>query len=596
MVDQRTRLAWLMASTLALSACGGGGGGSSTPSPSPAPAPSPTPSPAPSPTPAPAPAPAADKPATRAEAARFLTQATFGPTDADIDKVMTLGYSAWIDAQFALPASSHRAVWEAADAAIKATKPTSAAGQNEVHDAFWTHAVSAPDQLRQRVAYALSQIFVISLADNNVAGEPRGAAAWMDLLANEGLGNYRNLLEAVSRNPLMGYYLSHARNQRANAATGRVPDENYAREVMQLFSIGLVKLDEAGNGTGEATYGPADVSGLARVFTGWSWYCPEWPNNDCFTRGSANGASDPDKAIKPMLGYPQYHSAEDKPFLSTWLPAQEWPDPQASMKGAMDALASHTNVGPFIGRQLIQRLVTSNPTPAHVTAVSRAFANNGQGVRGDMKAVIKAVLLHPDARVQSDQAGKLREPVLRLSAFLRAYGFKSETGGFRVGNTDNLVTSLGQTPLRSPSVFNFYRPGYVPPGTKAAGAGLAVPEMQIVHETTTAGYVNTMRDNVANGVGSNAPSGKRDLQGNFSAEIALADKPVDLVNRVTGKLIPSAVPGAFTTAVAQAVSSVTIPALNATGSNQSTIDTAKRTRVNIALLLTLVSPEFQVQK
>ena len=589
-----------MAGTLALAACGGGGGGGSptgnAPAPSPSPTPSPTPAPAPAPSPAPAPAPAADKPATRAEAARFLTQASFGPTEADINQVMSLGYAAWIDAQLALPASSHRAVWEAADAAIKATKPTSAAGQAEVLDAFWTHAVSAPDQLRQRVAYALSQIFVISMVDGNVANEPRGVAAWMDLLATEGLGNYRTLLEAVSRNPLMGYYLSHARNQRANAATGRVPDENYAREVMQLFSIGLVKLDEAGRSSGEATYLPADVSGLAKVFTGWSWYCPDWPNNDCFTRGSVAGVSDPDKAFKPMLGYPQYHSPEDKQFLDAWLPAQELPDPMASLKGAMDALSAHPNVGPFIGRQLIQRLVTSNPTPAHVTAVSRAFADNGQGVRGDMKAVIKAVLLHPDARLASDQAGKVREPVLRLSAFLRAYGFKSETGGFHVGNTDSVIGSLGQTPLRSPSVFNFYRPGYVAPGTRAAAGGLVVPEMQIVHETTTAGYVNFMRDNVSQGVGSGAPSGKRDLQGDFSAELALADKPTDLVNRVTAKLIPSPVPDAFTSTVAQAVGSVAIPALNAAGSNQASIDTAKRARVNIALLLTLVSPEFQVQK
>ena len=531
-----------MAGTLALAACGGGGGADSPTGNAPGPGPSPAPAPSPSP------APAADKPATRAEAARFLTQASFGPTEADINQVMSLGYAAWIDAQLALPASSHRAVWEAADAAIKVAKPTSSAGQAEVLDAFWTHAVSAPDQLRQRVAFAL---------------------------ATEGLGNYRNLLEAVSRNPLMGSYLSHARNQRANAATGRVPDENYAREVMQLFSIGLVKLDEAGHSNGEATYLPADVSGLAKVFTGWSWHCPDWPNNDCFTRGSVAGVSDRDKAFKPMLGYPQYHSAEDKQFLDARLPGQEMPDPLASLKGAMDALSAHPNVGPFIGRQLIQRLVTSNPTPAHVTAVSRAFANNGQGVRGehpqplhgvdgegvrgDMKAVIKAVLLHPDARVVSDQAGKVREPVLRLSAFLRAHGFKSETGGFHVGNTDNVIASLGQTPLRSPSVFNFYRPGYVAPGTRAAAGGLVAPEMQIVHETTTAGYVNYMR-----------------------AELALADKPVDLVNRITGKLIPTPVPDAFTSTVAQAVASVPIPVLNAAGTNKASIDTARRARVNIA--------------
>ena len=537
-----------------------------------------------------------EKPNTRAEAARFLTQATFGPTDASIDRVMAVGYAAWIDEQLALPRSSHRARWEAADAAIKAKTPTAAATQTDVIDSFWTGAVTGPDQLRQRMVFALSQIFVISMVDSTVADQPRAVAAWLDMLGANAFGNYRTLLEDVSRHPLMGAYLSHLRNQKADAKTGRVPDENYSREVMQLFSIGVVSLDDAGRPSTNSTYTPNDVSGLAKVFTGWSYACPDWPDNNCFSRGSNNNLSDEDRWFKPLLGYPQYHSGEEKRFLLSVVPAQVLPDPMASLKVGLDALASHGNVGPFIGKQLIQRLVTSNPTDAHVTAASRAFNDNGKGVRGDMGAVLKAILMHADARATNDSSGKLREPVLRLSALLRAFAHASETGAWKVGNTDNPATSLGQTILRAPTVFNFYRPGYVAPGSRMATAGLVAPELQITHETTTAGYVNMMRDTVSGGVGTTAASGKRDIQGDYTAELALADKPAELVDRISAKLVLGAVPATLKTEIVGAVTSIAIPVLNATASNQKAVDDAKRARVNTALLLTLVSPEFLVQK
>jgi uncharacterized protein (DUF1800 family) len=604
----RTRkLLGALVASVALSACGGGGGGGGGGAAGPgAGAPPPSPAPAPPPAPAPAPPPAVERPATRNEAARFLAQATFGPTEADIDRLMAIGYAAWIDEQFALPASSHRAAWEAADAARRAAGGTGA-GQTEVLDSFWKQALTGADQLRQRTAYALSQIFVISMADDAVAGDPRAVAAWLDMLGADGLSTYRRLLESVSLHPMMGRYLSHLRNQRADPRTGRVPDENYAREVMQLFSIGLVELNEDGSarlvgGQPVQTYDGEDIAGLARVFTGWSWACPNWPNNDCFLNGSAEGSSDPDRGFKPMLGYPQYHSAEEKSFLGTTIPAQNLPDPPASLRAALDAIAAHPNVGPFIGRQLIQRLVTSNPSPEYVRAVARAFADNGQGVRGDMKAVVKAVLMHPEARRTSDRSGKLREPVLKLSAFLRAFPHASDTGHWRVGNTDNPGTSLGQTPLRSPSVFNFYRPGYVPPGTQAAAAGLVVPEMQIAHETSAAGYVNFMRDNLQLGVGAyngtvgNVTYNRRDLQRDWSPELALAGDPAALVERVAERLTYGSAGAVLKADIADVVGRITIPALNASGSNQAQIDTARMNRVRAAILLVLASPEFQVLK
>ena len=550
--------------------------------------------------------PAATLPNSRAEASRFLTQATFGPTETDTDHVMSVGYAAWIDEQFAKPASSARGTWEAADAAAKALDPKSSGSQDGTINAFWKQAIGGEDQLRQRVAYALSQIFVISMQDGTVGDNPRAVAGYLDMLADKGLGNYRQLLEAVAMHPMMASYLTAIRNQKADLKTGRVPDENFAREVMQLMSIGLYELNADGswkqaNGQPMPTYGQADISGMARVFTGWSWACSEWPDNGCFFNGSVSGNADPDRTLKNLLGYPQYHSPEEKKFLGVTIAAQTKSDPDASLKTALDTLSGHANVGPFIGRQLIQRLVTSNPSPAYVAAVTAAF-NGGGGKRGDMRAVVKAVLLHPEARNQSSTSGKLREPVLRLSAYLRAFPFTSDSGNFSVGNTDNASSSLGQTPLRSPSVFNFYRPGYVPPGTEAAKAGLVVPEMQLAQETSAAGYVNYMRDNVNSGVGAyNSTVGgvvrnRRDLQPDFAAEIALADKVPQLLDRLNARLMYGSMPPALKTEIQGAVEKIVIPVPNSTSSNQVAIDTARLNRVKATIFLTLVSPEFQVQK
>lgn len=549
--------------------------------------------------------PQAEKPASRAEAARFLTQATFGPTDAAIDRVMAIGYSAWIDEQFAKPASTNRPLWEAADAAVKATNPNNSVYQDGTINAFWRNAISADDQLRQRVAYSLSQIFVISMQDGTVGDNPRAVAAYLDMLGDTGLGNYRALLEAVSKHPMMATYLTSLRNQKADPKTGRVPDENYAREVMQLMSIGLHQLNADGteqlsNGQPIDTYGQADISGMAKVFTGWSWNCPEWPDNSCFFNGSANGNGDPDRSFKTLLGYPQYHSIEAKTFLGVTIAAQTKADPDASLKTALDTLYNHGNVGPFIGKQLIQRLVTSNPSPQYVAAVASAF--NSAGARGDMKAVVKAVLMNPEARSVSSTSGKLREPVLKLSAYLRAFPFTSDSGDYKVGNTDNPGSALGQTPMRSPSVFNFYRPGYVPPGTEAAKANLAVPEMQLAQETTAAGYVNFMRDNINSGVGAyngtinGVTFNRRDLQPDFSTELLLADNSSGLVDRLNDRLMYGTMPAALKTEITGAVDKIVIPALNAQKTNQAQIDAAKLNRVKSAIFLTVVSPEFQVQR
>jgi uncharacterized protein (DUF1800 family) len=547
--------------------------------------------------------PSADKPASREEAARFLTQATFGPRTADVDYLMQKGLSAWITEQQLLAGVGHQAYWDAEDARLKAIDPDNAAGNREVFDSFYIGALSSNAQLRQRVAYVLSQIFVISLQDPTLAGIPRGVASYMDVLNQHAFGNYRDLLEAVSTHPMMGIYLTHLRNRKEDPARGRVPDENYAREVMQLFSIGLFELNPDGTvrqagGVDLETYTADDIAGLAKVFTGWSWAGPD-KTDARFNEN--NSARDPNRHVLPMQNYPQFHSVSQKSFLGVTIAPQGTADGDASLKTALDRLFNHPNVGPFIGKQLIQRLVTSNPSPAYVGRVAAVFADNGQGVRGDLGAVVRAVLLDAEARDLDVAAGptfgKMREPVMRLTAYLRAFDATSDSGRFLIGTTDNVDNSLGQTPMRAPSVFNFFRPGFVPQGTRSGDQNLAVPEMQITHESSVVGYTNFMRGVVQNGVGQRGldnSATRNDVQANINALLALADQPAELVALVDQRLTYGQMNADLKAAIEAAVASVAIPA--PTGSNQANIDTAKSNRARIALTLALASPEYIVQK
>lgn len=544
-------------------------------------------------------------PTSPTEASRFLAQASFGATDASITDVSQRGYAAWLADQFARPQTLHRSYMDRITAELAVSGGSS--GASEFYESFWQQAVGGEDQLRQRVVFALSQIFVVSLVDGTVAGFPRGVASYVDMLGEKAFGNYRDLLESVSLHPMMGNYLSHLRNQKEDAA-GRVPDENYAREVMQLMSIGLVELNLDGtlrlDGAGNPieTYTHDDIVGLAKVFTGWSWY--GGPNLADRTRSRFfGGSAQPDRDWQPMQAYNGYsantdfHSTSAKSFLGTTIAAQGTPDPQGDLKTALDTLFNHPNVGPFIGRQLIQRLVTSNPSPAYVARVARAFNDNGAGVRGDMRAVVAAVLLDAEARsvdASSASFGKLREPVLRLANFLRAYKARSTSGRFLgIDNTDDPASRLGQTAMRSPSVFNFYRPGYAPPNTSIATAGLVAPELQLAHEVSVAGYLNYLRGWV--GV-----SSSRDVQPDFGADLAVADNADQLVERANLLLMGAQMPAVLRAQIVLGVNGRAVPAAvtNSAGavSNQAAIDSARRDRVSIAVFLTLASPDYLIQK
>lgn len=522
---------------------------------------------------------------------RFLSQAGFGGAGADIDRTQRIGFPAWIDEQFSLPQDRHQGYVDSQIAAATLAGQ-STNQQNWIYESFWRTAVSGNGQLRHRVAFALSQVFVVSLVDGSVGENTRGVASYLDMLGRNAFGNFRTLLQDVTLHPMMGLYLSHLRNQKEDPSRGRVPDENYAREVMQLFTIGLYELNLDGTVRLDSrnepieTYTNDDVTGLAKVFTGWSWAGPDKSDTRFF-----GGNASADRAVLPMQSYPKYHSTSEKRFLGTVIAEQASADPEASLRVALDRLFSHPNVGPFIGKQLIQRMVTSNPSPAYVARVASAFNDNGSGVRGDMKAVIRAVLLDPEARSPLPGAtdyGKLREPVLRIAHWLRAFGAQSASGRFLIGNTDNPNSSLGQTPMRSPSVFNFYRPGYVPPNTDIAAAGLVAPEMQITHESSVAGYLNTLRSVISSGIGSGSP---RDVQPDYGEVIGLADRPDALVDRIGAMLIAGDMSPELRAQAIDAVGSVAVST-----SNAQSAATARLNRVKLAVFLVMASPDYLVQK
>ncbi|WP_374568466.1 DUF1800 family protein [Ideonella sp.] len=541
---------------------------------------------------------------TRADAFRLLTQASFGPTEAEVSRTMTLGATGWVDEQLAKPAKAvHLTRWNNDDAAAKLKDPKATAGAPSVVSSFYQQALQADDQLRQRAVFALSQLFVVSTYD--LASERgQAVASWADMLGRDAFGNFRTLLQDVAMHPAMGLYLSHLKNRKEDLVLGRVPDQNFAREIMQLFTIGLVQLNndgtpkKDGNGALLDTYGAGDIEGLASVFTGFSWGGPDQLNSRF-----AGSTQDPLRLVIPMQGYPQYHSVLPKSFLGTTVAAQSPANPAASLKAALDTLFAHPNVGPFVSRQLIQRLVTSAPSPAYVARVAAVFNNNGSGVRGDMKAVFRAILLDNEARsatlAAGAQYGKVKEPVLRLTAFLRAFGVKSDSGKVLMNFTDDPGLQLAQTPFRSPSVFNFYRPGYVPSGGEAASYGMTLPEMQITDESSVAGYANYMITAVKAGVGPrgiNNTGARPDLQLNYTALQPLALDPAGLVDKVNARYFGETVNSALRTELINAVTSITVPTLKPDGSNKALVDKAKTNRVWTAVAMPLVTPEFIVQK
>ena len=539
------------------------------------------------------------------DAARFLLQAQFSASDADIAAVRSKGYAAYLTEQMRAPASLSGLDWLDARGYAAADNTTHYYDSSYPGDyMIWNQLMTSSDAVRKRLALALSEFFVVSLSGLDFAWRSHGIAAWWDVLVGNATGNYRTLLERVTLNTAMGYYLNTKGNMKENAATGRAPDENYGREVMQLFTIGLSQLNLDGTDKLDASgrkidsYTQSDVSNIARMFTGW----------DVDNTQNVNTLVDPvQNRTVPNTAYTRLpmrltaanHSTIAASFLGTTVAAGT--DGVTALKTALDTLFNHPNVGPFFGRQMIQRLVTSNPSPAYVARVASVFNNNGSGVRGDLAAVFSAVLLDDEARNPSGLTqksfGKLREPMLRLVQWGRTFGIASTRGSWKIGELGNPATQLGQSPLRSPSVFNFFRPGYVPPSTALSASQTPVPEFQLVNESSVSGYLNYLQGVIRNGIYVNAPDVPNntsnatngfDITASYTAELALVLDAAALVRRLSlllcaGQLSP-------------ATQSLIVNALNATPVTATSNDSVRRDRVAAAVLLVMASSEYLIQK
>ncbi len=435
-------------------------------------------------------------------ASRFMSHASLGASLDELLHVDSIGYEAWLDEQLDMPMTSYSDALDAIDGVVYDIYLEIGGDPEEYQTTAqqfrftWSHiAQTAPDVLRHRIALALSEILVIS-TNSDLFQSGYGVASYYDVLSEHAFGNYEDLLMDITLHPVMGFYLSHLNNPPTDMANNIHPDENYAREIMQLFSIGLYELNPDGShqldgGESIPTYGNEDIKGLAKVFTGLGmsdWLDPDIPNFPTF--GIPFFLIDP---TQPMLMYPSFHEPGEKTIVGDFtIPAGQTGMQDIEM--AVNHLFNHQNVGPFIGTRLIQRLVKSNPTPAYVERITNVFNDNGNGVRGDLKAVVKAILLDEEARdcfwINHYSNGKLKEPIQRYTQYVKGLRAETDVGWFwNQGFVFDYFTN--QFPLHSPTVFNFFLPDYQP-NSVIADENLVAPEFQIFNSSTSIGYFNMM--------------------------------------------------------------------------------------------------------
>lgn len=538
-----------LAAALALEACGDGGG-TTTPAPPPAPPPPP--------------------PVTQAQASRFLSQATMGGSKSDITSLASSTYDAWLTTQLGM--ARPQKFWDflVANGYNVAANVNNTTGFDPM---VWSQLISSADTLRQRVGLALLDQWVVSIDGFTSSWRQFVMAAYLDVLWDNAFGNYRDLMEGVSTSVGMGLYLTYLGSIKANPATGAIPDENYARESMQLFTIGLYQLNMDGtqvldsSGNPIPTYTQADVSAGARVWTGYTY-----ANTDNTT---------PNRMQLPMIINAAQHETGATTLLNGAINIPANTDGATARKILLDGLFNHANVPPFVSKQLIQHLVTSNPSPAYVQRVATVFANNGSGVRGDMKAVIRAILTDTEARTDPTSSnttfGKLREPVVRLTQWARAYNVTSPTNLWPFGDTNSTANRIGESAGHAPSVFNFFRPGYTPPGTAVATAGLVAPEFQITNEPQIVAYINYMQSIIVNGAG--------EAKADYSSLTSIATDSQALLNELNLVF------------AANQISAATIAQMKTALDTISTTTTAGvNNRIYAALVLVMAAPEFLVLK
>ncbi len=537
----------------------------------------------------------ADAPASDAAAARFLTMATFGPTQAEITRLRGIGVGQWIEQQLSMPTTLERPYVEALDA--DNSKP----GQKDRMQIWFKNSVTGTDQLRQRVAWELSQIMVASDQGNRLAGDPVSLSEYYDVLARDAFGYYddddafhggtiNTLLTDVTYSPAMGKMLTYIHNEgQFPQGSGLSPDENYAREVMQLFSIGLIERNPdfspvIVDGNPVPTYPPSVITANARTFTGLSWNFIV-PNG--WTATVNTGPHYSPAMWMPMSCYEGHHDENPKTTVDgividnpTPNCDQVDPDSVGDIKQLVNILANHHNTAPFISRQLIQRLVTSNPSPQYIERVVDVFDDNGHGVYGDLGAVVTAILTDTEATTgvtgNSLVFGKLREPLTKLTALWRYYGATATDGIYAIPSPSQ---RYGQAPLDAPSVFNFYLPDYLPPG-EMADAGLFGPEFQISGESSVVAVANdlNLRANQYLGASGNDDS---TVAIDISSLVAIAATPSALVDQLSHDLMYGSMSAAMRATMINLVTNVS---------------TDPTKRVTSALQVLLASPEFSIQK
>jgi uncharacterized protein (DUF1800 family) len=462
-------------------------------------------------------------------AARFLSQATFGNTYAEIQKVANQSIEKWLDEQLAMSNSFrietyvknlHQSMVDSLNIKnnVNTNTLTNVGVSNWHFDAAWFQGcMTAPDQLRWRVSFALSEILVTSRV-SAFDGNPYALASYYDVLMDNAFGNYRTLLDKITYHPAMGSYLTFLNNHATDIGKQTYPDENYAREIMQLFSIGLYQLNLDGtekkdnNGQLIPTYNNDDIANLAKVFTGLSWGDGTYlgisaKDNWSYTkRMKFYGIDSSDAKKNPWKTSPRIvdgHERGTKTFLASSVDptaSRSAMQGEADIQDALNIIFNHPNVGPFVSRRLIQRLISSNPSPAFIQRIASVFNNNGSGVRGDLKSVIRAILLDPEARNccgdETDAFGKLREPFVRYMNLIKGLNLTATGGIFRNAMV-RVYDQTAQRPLSSPSVFNFYSPDYIPNGS-LKDAGKVGPEFQLLSSQTLTGYFNALNDWLVN--------------------------------------------------------------------------------------------------
>jgi uncharacterized protein (DUF1800 family) len=525
------------------------------------------------------------------QAARFLNQASLGATVDEVERVKAIGYDAWLTEQMDdSPDSKYPITYVLYDLAygVGWTDPSLMSTDVGLDNCLWFNLFTAKDVLRQRVVLALSEIFVVSARNMPIPYGHIAVLSFWDLLAKHCFGNFLDLLQAVTLSPAMGTYLSLHGSAKADG-TGRHPDENFARELLQLFSIGLVKLNIDGEpvldsqGKPIETYNNDTITQLARALTGWDF--------DAASLVFGSSATTADYVNRPMKFFPERYDTDPKWVLDPANTVTAAPGLPA-LRQTLSFIFQHPNVGPFIAKQLIQRLVTSNPERNHVARVAQVFNDNGQGVRGDMAAVLRAVLLDPLARhgqlsdEQQARRGKLREPVLRLVHWGRLTKVTSNDDLWKVGDLSG-ADKLAQAPMRAPSVFNFFRPGYSV--AESTGTMLA-PEMQITDQSSVIGYANYILEILPVGLGySQAERVAPDYR---DWDVLASPSPELLVDRLnlllTGGTLSQATIDQVLTAVRSAQETLGVFGV---GDVSQT-----RNRVLVAFFLIMCSPDYLVQR